>query len=257
MRSNTSLKRVMELKASVGAFSLLVVATLGSVALGAKLPRDGVGLDRLAPCSTIECIKEQMATAPESGKRIRIVDNRATARAVNPKFDELLSQARRIAIDRVLTDAASEEYFAQSADKLDQGIALDGESTRYTILDDGTEELLVVAGTQSDVRVMLGRRNPETGQFEISVHLVLDGQGRRVVSISDNITIVRKGANVAEAEEAILFGTGGVAGAGTVVPDVECFGFSDGKKIRIVCVCSTNSSDGFKAWVCFDSGWLD
>lgn len=209
--------------------------------------------DGLAPCETIECIKQQLETAPAVGTAIRIADGRAAARAVNPKFDELLDRAHKIARDRVLTDVASEEYFSQIAEKLDQGIALDDDSARHTVLDNGTEELLVVAGTESDVRILLGTRNPETGQFEIRVHLVGGGQAMRVVRLADEFALDRESADRAKSEEATRTGDSVVA---VVVPTVECFGFSDGAKVRIICVCYSVNSNGISATICFDSGWL-
>lgn len=249
---------------------LLGCALLGFVAIGtartdaqsdarvvkedARAPRtERVETDRVTPCETIECIKRQLELTPTEGMPIKISDQREAARAANPKFDELLDRAHQIARDRVLTDVASEEYFSQTAEKLDRGIALDGDSTRYTVLDDGTEELLVVAGTKSDVRVLLGNRNPGTGLFEISLHLVGDGETRRVVRMADSLTMGRESTTLAKVEELALAGDAVVA---ISVPTVECFGFSNTTSIRIVCICYTNDSNGFSGKICFDSGWV-
>lgn len=230
----------------LGSSLLIVCAAPPETTSGKDDPQAKQRANMDSACTSTECLKQQETMKTQ------------------------LELAYQITIARIAADKQAADTFGEVVAAIDKGVAptVGGDALHHKFYDNGTEELLLATGTKTDVHLIFGERNPKTGDVDTILHVAADASGQRVVQSKDGIVLEARaigpqltikngrptpGRNARAHSHSE--GEGEVAGA-TAVPDVACFGFSRDGAVRIVCLCYTNTSNGFQANVCYDSGWI-
>jgi hypothetical protein len=217
----------------------------------------------LRSCDTIECVRVLLADTVKFTTNASIspgAEDRWASDAAWRKMQDAFQDAKR----QVLADIASEQFFAVMADRVDQGIPLNDEIARYSRLDDGTEELLVVGGTEAEARLLLGTRAETTGVFQIVLHLAWSGNQRRAITVASGLQLSPHQVDGPDSgqDEAISRPSGAAASSPgpDTKPVVQCSAVVNSRdQVRMLCVCIyyVDSATTPIVKACFDSGWKD